>query len=1029
MKVQLTARRGSALLIVLGMVAFMVVSAVGFSVFMRHNRVPSSYLRRTTASRQLAKAALACAMSDIDAAVADNPHPGLGNNTEGLNRWVGRVLTPYTVSESTTVSPLTLEGLAYIPPAMVNDVRYYSRRTSTAQWKRLDYDSGRYAFCAIDVSDFFDLNRVYANRPRGSGESNLVSIAYLFEDGSHRSWGEAADPIDFHDDITKISTTGPMVSLADYNLALKSAGSSLASAFAEYIDQNGANGFYGWSTPPGKTSGDYLKYAIQRFVVDGISEQDREEWFDSRSSGSESDNNDNNPFGLSDLDISNPENQPFPELLKGDSESENDYTASQLVDIDTPFLTQRLKQINPCEAIALYDYLDRDDIPASVAVPTVERTPMIVGVEIDADSDLKVEIKSEESGESQGAVGNDGIRITKKTVLYYPKFSGGLDINAGFVFPFKYRKELNANAGDFSAEAVAYMYAIEKDQTEGNNRTCRTAIGGVMKEWPESQSGTVDYRDGLVSASSRKMTTKLPTSVESEENAVSSSGGSFHDVQMRISGFDGTENKFKSDGYIAKYFLRKRERQQDGVWVTISTGVDGWEIDPDENGGKPDFKLPVLNFKDGAMKQVDMNKTYVWGFSLAVRLFDKNSNLVDMAPAHVNDDNNQPTSDFKAMLGNLGRPVLRFDGKDGASFEVKDGLDGYEAMKNKTTSSSGGESLGLSPQTYLTDDPRYNFAAENWYSVDAGSGSLGEAWLGQITCGNSNDKDSDIFMSVSNQGYLQDPGELAFLPRVSGFNPSGGDLEMKPIISAATGKIPTGLTDLGNVNQMWRTYGCFGNLGDNEVDNLRLVSPVRGFRVNPFTDDEVVKLAPFMNTPYDWWAAGTNQTDSIKRKMINRDGTTTSPEAALKYSFSEWGSEAKVEFQYMAQLADAVSRAFRSGATDGTPWYRTWKNADWWLGDSATSICGVDLHRQLHDVDRKFLCSYWRKCYANAQQLYIVFFRAEPVVLGGGVGDGNAPAQLGARGVAVVWREPTDKTGAAADAPHRMRILFYHQFD
>ncbi len=38
-------RKGSALLIVLGMMAFMVVSAVGFAVFMRHNRVPSSYLR------------------------------------------------------------------------------------------------------------------------------------------------------------------------------------------------------------------------------------------------------------------------------------------------------------------------------------------------------------------------------------------------------------------------------------------------------------------------------------------------------------------------------------------------------------------------------------------------------------------------------------------------------------------------------------------------------------------------------------------------------------------------------------------------------------------------------------------------------------------------------------------------------------------------------------------------------------------------------------------------------------------------
>ena len=69
-------KKGSALLIVLGMVAFMVVSAVGFAVFMRHNRIPSSFLRRSTAARQLARAALSCAMNDIDAIVNDNPyHP------------------------------------------------------------------------------------------------------------------------------------------------------------------------------------------------------------------------------------------------------------------------------------------------------------------------------------------------------------------------------------------------------------------------------------------------------------------------------------------------------------------------------------------------------------------------------------------------------------------------------------------------------------------------------------------------------------------------------------------------------------------------------------------------------------------------------------------------------------------------------------------------------------------------------------------------------------------------------------------
>ena len=96
---------------------------------------------------------------------------------------------------------------------------------------------------------------------------------------------------------------------------------------------------------------------------------------------------------------------------------------------------------------------------------------------------------------------------------------------------------------------------------------------------------------------------------------------------------------------------------------------------------------------------------------------------------------------------------------------------------------------------------------------------------------------------------------------------------------------------------------------------------------------------------------------------------------------------------------------------------------------------GVDFGRALHDVDRKFLCSYWRKCYANSQQLFLVFFRAEPTILGGGAGEGNTPAQLGARGVALVWRNPvkTINSGSSASPdetpPHAMRVLFYHQFD
>ena len=111
-----------------------------------------------------------------------------------------------------------------------------------------------------------------------------------------------------------------------------------------------------------------------------------------------------------------------------------------------------------------------------------------------------------------------------------------------------------------------------------------------------------------------------------------------------------------------------------------------------------------------------------------------------------------------------------------------------------------------------------------------------------------------------------------------------------------------------------------------------------------------------------------------------------------------------------------------------------------------------ELADPLHSVDRKFLFSFWRECFQNRQQLFLVFLRAEPLTVGGSTGDALANSQLGARGVALVWRDPAPPTvtgGKKATrnsrmsltspaawrtqnentGPHRTRVLFYHQFD
>ena len=75
-------RRGSALLIVLGMLSFMVVSAVGFSIYMRSSRTPSSYLRRNVSARYLVRSALAKAIEDLEGNYNSDPDWGKVDESE-----------------------------------------------------------------------------------------------------------------------------------------------------------------------------------------------------------------------------------------------------------------------------------------------------------------------------------------------------------------------------------------------------------------------------------------------------------------------------------------------------------------------------------------------------------------------------------------------------------------------------------------------------------------------------------------------------------------------------------------------------------------------------------------------------------------------------------------------------------------------------------------------------------------------------------------------------------------------------------
>ena len=236
--------------------------------------------------------------------------------------------------------------------------------------------------------------------------------------------------------------------------------------------------------------------------------------------------------------------------------------------------------------------------------------------------------------------------------------------------------------------------------------------------------------------------------------------------------------------------------------------------------------------------------------------------------------------------------------------------------------------------------------------------------------------------------------------------------------------------------------------------------------MNPYTDNRAVMMAALANTPVDYWAAGRSMAaDCALRKdgakMINdTDPWITTAADALKYAFGSKSEDLgdKLQFQNLVSIADQIMTEMRTGTlgflesnmgnnnwNPATAWEDIWDNLAWDIqqnDNSVTRFLGVDLGNNvaLHSVDRKFLYSYWRDCFANNQQLFLIFVRAESNALGG-PGEGT-PAQQGGRAVALVWRNPaaTDQEGRTYDAqptyntsgerkPHQTRVLFYHQFD
>lgn len=1056
-------RPASALLIVLGMMAFILVSALAFSAYMRSARLPSSYLRRTSASRLLVKAALARAIETVDRSIADYPHPGVPNT--GNNIWRNRVMfgqTTNSVTVADTVSPLTLEGLAYIPTPLVNDVRYYSRLSPTCTWQALGFDSGRFSFCAVDVSDYFDLNRVTSSSPRSSATNQRVSFAYLFENEDHtdaeagsKQWDKMMDDYrELDKDTLEVSYDSkyPLISWADFNLALGTRGAlgSIRSPFYDYaMEKGGDTRFYG-----GGGAKERDLFRRMTFVTDSVNSGSEDD-----DTTDDDDANNKNAAAVEKYNILDPANQPFPmDTLMADRLGVSEAIIGTSMNSGKA-KGEYLQKLSGLGCAALRDYLDPDHYPSSLAVPTTERTPMIAGFRtLFQGSKLAVEKKYAVNEADQGDSSvNDDVevlpnptdttRIVQKTVKYY--LASG-DLIAGgkagvvsplVVFPFNHPdendKQSYAVGGRFSLFWTNKRQPLRTDNVDPNFLCLKSSADKKFNEQTE-----YNQEVSLCNIKLQDATFSLPKNIEKAEDAL-------QQLSLRFSGADSLANKMSLDNrnlLLAVTYKWQQTAKKEGnlggvdalVWTpTFTTLVNNNTLGSVAEIAKATSEMRLMDTQGNAVRLgangdmtefVQKGQEQVLYLNSALWLWVKDgSRFVDLVPACLYDDQivNPQVNDMalrqlynqqsKKYLGEV-YPLMKLPLDGGNEFEFKFSLANLEALVSTPRDIK-------SELSAMVCDPRFNYAPEHWFTV----GSLDEkSWL--QNCGapsaGQGEEDKDIFLATSDAGYLQSKYELAMLPRLTNLMGRGNRLETGNLAQFGTDRcqIPNGQGDAVNQSFMWSHYDPF----DTDLaafDELKLESRGPGLKVNPYSDSTNVLMAAFGNTPIDWKRASTNKVSGTSECAGDFQGQAE--DFNKNYAWNEIGPDATcIKWSDLEAIAGRFSRDTRAKHN----WIAAFEDMGWHTDDS-DHLCGVELDDEtapIWSVDRRFLYGYWHECFGIKQQLFLIFVRAEPMMMGGGA-SGQIPPQLGARAVALVWRDP--HRGKESNAPHRTRVLFYRQFD
>ncbi len=468
--------RGSALLIVLGFLSFMMISAVSFAVYMRIERQSSSNYRHSVSARHLLNAALYRAIDEIDSELRieklKDEHEA-NDRPRKFPRWPGRVKTSAVANgeeNARDARVLTLEALSFIPGILVNDVRRYAipsvddpgydandptENWRGAKWRRLSMpvsairgedetkvrsEVGRYAYICVNVSDMLDVNLCKAAMRDSS--TNRVSIGHLFQTQAQR---EAFDE--------KFKTTDRHYgNLQDFYACMyQRRKDSMPSTISTPMDD----------TPFGSAYHSFIREQDDEFfdeatrhilITDSVS-------MAQPTAGEPCNVLLNFPVGAALL------GQPQATAVALDAEK----FAPALNKVFKNRLPSGADASGTLMATALADYIDEDSIPKRLDMPTVEMVPMVSQVSL---PNIGPQIK---------------MRLDPDNKPIYLLHLLGEDVSQGvkpsvtveFVWPFKNHLDRTAKP-TFTVEVEAYVTPIKRHEQK-TSKNLPTSKGDYIK--------------------------------------------------------------------------------------------------------------------------------------------------------------------------------------------------------------------------------------------------------------------------------------------------------------------------------------------------------------------------------------------------------------------------------------------------------------------------------------------------------------------------------------------------------------------